>query len=241
MKAVMILPFNRLGRHLALPKSRDFAISSKELRRRCGAVRVASERKGEPMRVPHLVMVLLASCTWASFTVMMRSFFRCADQKTPAKTFLTVSALVCTLVQLAGVIRFRPQIGLWGWVGLGCFVLANVVFWWALSSHGKARPAFAFIPTAPASLTRSGPYRIIRHPIYTAYLLSWSAAPLATGQLWLLLPIAWMLGLYIHAAWQEEKSFATSPYAADYAAYRKRTGMFLPMVTALVGLPAGRG
>lgn len=182
------------------------------------------------MHVPHLVLVMLASLTWAGFAVMMKAFFRCADQKTPAKTCLIFSAYICSLMELAVVILCRSRSELGGWVGVGCFGLANLIFWWSLSSHGKKHPAFAFIPTAPVSLTKTGPYRLIRHPIYSAYLLTWLAGPIATGQLWLLLPIAWMGLLYYRAAWQEEQFFSSSAFALEYAAYQKQTGMFFPRV-----------
>jgi len=183
------------------------------------------------MHVPHWALVLLASLTLASFGVMMKSFFRCAGQRTAAKTCLILSALVCSLLELTVVILVRSKTGLWGWAGMACLVLANLVFWWSLSAHGKARPAFAFIPASPVSLTRTGPYRLIRHPIYSAYLLAWLAGPIATLQLWLLLPVAWMWLLYYRAGRQEEQFFSSSAYAPEYAEYRKQTGMFFPKVT----------
>jgi protein-S-isoprenylcysteine O-methyltransferase Ste14 len=36
------------------------------------------------------------------------------------------------------------------------------------------------------------------------------------------------IGLFTHAARNDEKHIAASALAADYAAYRERTGMFLP-------------
>jgi protein-S-isoprenylcysteine O-methyltransferase Ste14 len=70
----------------------------------------------------------------------------------------------------------------------------------------------------------------LRHPIYSAYLLAWIAAPLATGQFWLLLPAAAMGCLYYRAARQEENSFLTSSFAPRYKDYQERTGMFLPRI-----------
>src|SRR3974377_2186180 len=101
------------------------------------------------------------------------------------------------------------------WNGLACYGAANVVFWWALAAHGKAHPAFAFIPVTPFSFTRTGPYRLVRHPIYSAYLLAWLAAPIVTGRWWLLLTLAWMWLLYYRAACSEEVHFSTSPFASD--------------------------
>jgi protein-S-isoprenylcysteine O-methyltransferase Ste14 len=183
------------------------------------------------MHLPHLVVVLASSCTWAGFAVAMRRSFRFAKEKTPAKTWLTWSAFVCTLLQLATVAVVKPPTGPIAWLGLGCFIVANVMLYWSLSVHGKARPAFAFIQTAPASFAHTGPYRFVRHPIYTAYLLAWLAGPLVTAQFWLLATVGWMWLFYYRAAWQEEQIFSASPFAAQYQEYKKQTGMFFPRPT----------
>ena len=118
-----------------------------------------------------------------------------------------------------------------GWglgLGLACYGFANLVFWSALWAHGKARPAFAFITVKPSTLTRRGPYRLIRHPIYSAYLVAWLAGSIITGQPWLLATVAWMWLLYYVAARNEEKCFAQTSFRQDYDEYRNQTGMFFP-------------
>src|SRR5262249_2202493 len=85
-------------------------------------------------------------------------------------------------------------------------------------------------------LTQTGPYRVIRHPIYSAYLLAWLAGPIIAAQPWLLLTTLWMVILHYLAARQEERSFGASSFAQDYQSYRRRTGMFLPSVIGLLGL-----
>jgi len=182
------------------------------------------------MRIPHLVLVLVPSLTWAGFWVAMKVAFRCTEQKTTEKTLLILSGYFCAVLQLVIVAISKNPIGLMGWIGLAGYLLANLLFWLALSAHGKTRPAFAFVPTAPSSFTYTGPYRFVRHPIYTAYLLAWLAGPLLTGNLWLLATFGWMWFLYYRAAAQEENIFSTSSYAFEYKEYKKQTGMFLPRI-----------
>jgi protein-S-isoprenylcysteine O-methyltransferase Ste14 len=111
--------------------------------------------------------------------------------------------------------------------------VANALFWWALSAHGKAHPAFAFIRVEPTSLTTAGPYRLIRHPIYSAYLFTWCAGAIISNQVWLLATVACMGLFYVSAAWQEESTFLASSLAVPYQEYRRRTGMFLPYFSGL--------
>jgi protein-S-isoprenylcysteine O-methyltransferase Ste14 len=172
--------------------------------------------------------VSVAWCTWIGFAAAMRYYFRGARQRNPAKTFLTLSAFVCTLMQLVVLSVANPPSGWRLAFGLACYGLANLVFWSALWVHGNARPAFAFIDVKPSTFTRSGPYRFVRHPIYSAYLFGWLAGPIVVAQPWLLVTVAWMWLQYYVAARQEEKHFAQTAFRDDYDAYRKRAGMFLP-------------
>jgi protein-S-isoprenylcysteine O-methyltransferase Ste14 len=136
-----------------------------------------------------------------------------------------------TLTQIAVLALVKRPSPLLGWTGIVCYLFANGLFWWSLFAHGKKHPAFAFVPVSPVSFTRSGPYRFIRHPIYSSYLLAWIAGAVFAGQAWLLIPVAWMWHLYNRAAQQEEQSFLTSSFAREYQKYQIRTGRFLPKWT----------
>jgi protein-S-isoprenylcysteine O-methyltransferase Ste14 len=185
------------------------------------------------MDTARLVSLLAAWGTWATLAYTMKSYFRFARQRTPAKTFLVVCAFVCTLTQLA-TLALAPQAGAaWLWSGVAGFALAQGLFWWALAAHGKSHPAFAFIQVDPATLTTAGPYRLIRHPIYTAYLVAWCAGVAVTGQPWLLVTVLCMAPFYLLAARQEEKSFRAGALAPQYEEYQARTGMFVPKVSSL--------
>ncbi len=176
--------------------------------------------------------VILAAgySTWVVFAICMRCYFRGARRATAAKTWLTRAAVACTLTQMAALALARPSDLALPWAGLAAYATANALFWWALATHGRERPAFALLPVTPARLRTSGPYRLVRHPIYTAYLLAWLAGPVATGQLWLLATAAGMGVLYYRTARLEELHLLSGPLASAYQAYRSRTGMFVPRV-----------
>jgi protein-S-isoprenylcysteine O-methyltransferase Ste14 len=184
------------------------------------------------MHAPQLIAVLVASGTWVGFA-SIKSYFRYANRRTPAKTGLMVSAFICTVVQVIAMIRARPASPVWFWLGIAGYGVANCLFWRALAAHGKSHPAFAFIRVAPASLTTAGPYRLVRHPIYTAYLLTWCAGAAICAQPWLLLTVGCMGVFYGSAAHQEEKTFLASGFGPAYQAYRGRTGMFFPKLSGL--------
>jgi protein-S-isoprenylcysteine O-methyltransferase Ste14 len=179
------------------------------------------------MNVDVALAVGTASVTLVTFGVGM-SWFRKASHRGPAKLGLTLSSAVCAVVQVTGIVLGPPPGAVWRAAGVALYLLAHVVYWWSRAAHGGKRPAFALVPVKPTFLTQTGPYRLVRHPIYTAYLLAWLAGPIIAGQPWLLLTTLWMLSFHYFAARQEEGMFAQTEMAADYAVYKSRTGMFLP-------------
>jgi protein-S-isoprenylcysteine O-methyltransferase Ste14 len=67
----------------------------------------------------------------------------------------------------------------------------------------------------------SGPYGLVRHPLYAASLLIWLATPLALGS-WIALPLfALLTPFYVLRAINEESQLARE--LKGYAAYCKRT------------------
>jgi protein-S-isoprenylcysteine O-methyltransferase Ste14 len=92
-----------------------------------------------------------------------------------------------------------------------------------------ARPlTIAFADDVPMHVVRSGPYRVVRHPFYTSYMLAYLAGLIATASP-LLIPVIVCMGtLYTRAASGEEAKFAASALRDEYAVYRHRTGRFTP-------------
>ena len=102
------------------------------------------------------------------------------------------------------------------------------LFWWAIRTNRRRPLSFAFSDDLPDHLVCDGPYRRIRHPFYTAYLLSWLVVPVATGEFLTLLPFAVMAGIYSAAARVEERKFEATRLGEAYGQYRRVAGMFWP-------------
>ena len=73
-----------------------------------------------------------------------------------------------------------------------------------------------------------GPYRFVRHPIYTGILLGMVGTGLAISLWWLIACV--LIGAYfIHSARVEERNLLRA-FPAQYPAYRARTKMLIPFV-----------
>jgi protein-S-isoprenylcysteine O-methyltransferase Ste14 len=77
------------------------------------------------------------------------------------------------------------------------------------------------------SLIASGPYRFVRHPIYTGYLALLLGSGLASLNVCLLLlwPVS-LLGILIQVA--SEEQLLTAKFSQDYERYVGRTGRLVP-------------
>ena len=108
------------------------------------------------------------------------------------------------------------------------FVIAGALFASAIKASRAAALKIIFDTGQPGQVVRSGPYRYIRHPFYTVYILFWLGCAVATQD-----PVNVGYGLLlvptlVVAALGEEKNFGRSERAADYAAYRQTAGLFWP-------------
>ena len=77
-------------------------------------------------------------------------------------------------------------------------------------------------------LVTAGPYKYIRHPIYSGILLAVIGSVLGSGEYWLLFFI--LAGLYfVYSAVVEEK-LMTKQFPKVYPSYKNKTKMLIPFV-----------
>jgi protein-S-isoprenylcysteine O-methyltransferase Ste14 len=113
------------------------------------------------------------------------------------------------------------------WAGVGVALAGFALLQWAhasLSRNWSDTPRFLKDQT----LVTDGPYRWIRHPIYTAFLLILSAP--------LLLSANWLVGLLwigstafeVASRIRFEEALLSEQFGEDYDAYMTGTGRLLP-------------
>lgn len=77
-------------------------------------------------------------------------------------------------------------------------------------------------------LITGGPYRYVRHPIYTGFLIGMLGTAIALSFVWFL-PLVLVGAYFIHAARSEERYMAEQ-FPEQYPAYMQRTKMLVPFV-----------
>jgi protein-S-isoprenylcysteine O-methyltransferase Ste14 len=79
-------------------------------------------------------------------------------------------------------------------------------------------------------LISSGPYRYIRHPIYSGMLVAFVGTALALGEYRALISVGIVLVAFYTKAKKEER-FLTQEFGEKFREHSRRTGMFLPKFT----------
>jgi protein-S-isoprenylcysteine O-methyltransferase Ste14 len=122
--------------------------------------------------------------------------------------------------------RFVPASDAAGWTGVVLTAVGVAMAIWARWHLGANWSGVVTLKEGH-ELIRSGPYRSIRHPIYTGILLALLGSAGAAGEVrgLLAVAIAW-LSFYTKA--RREESFLTQEFGPSFAEHTKRTGMFLP-------------
>jgi protein-S-isoprenylcysteine O-methyltransferase Ste14 len=98
---------------------------------------------------------------------------------------------------------------------------------WARVHLGKNWGMPMSLKEQPELIT-SGPYRLVRHPIYSGILLAMLGSALVGGAIWLL--IAVIFGCYFIYAAKKEQHIMLKEFPDQYSAYMKRSKMLIPWI-----------
>ncbi len=116
-----------------------------------------------------------------------------------------------------------------GWLrllGLPAGIGGVALFGWMFRHLGLNVTATS-VPRATATLVTSGPYRWVRHPMYSAALILVCATTLLTANWVVLLSGLGMFGLLAARSRIEERRLGEK-FGEAYRAYQARTGRFAP-------------
>jgi protein-S-isoprenylcysteine O-methyltransferase Ste14 len=171
-----------------------------------------------------LIFIGAVSC-FASFGwAMLRHFRRAGPPKLGmVLTGLTVPAFAA--IHVAGVLTrplAQPAAALFLYAG------SMGLFWSAVLATRQSNLAACFQRHVGSTVVRTGPYHFIRHPFYSAYMLTWAGGFVATGWWAAGVTAAIMAGVYYCAARQEERAFLHSPLRDEYSGFMRETGRFVP-------------
>jgi protein-S-isoprenylcysteine O-methyltransferase Ste14 len=122
--------------------------------------------------------------------------------------------------------RFVPDTPMVHWLGVVIMASGVAVAFWARFHLGANWSGVVTLKEGH-ELIRTGPYRTIRHPIYTGILFAFFGNVVQVGQVrgLIALFIIW-LSFYLKA--RREESFLAQEFGPSFNEHIQHTGMFLP-------------
>jgi len=113
-----------------------------------------------------------------------------------------------------------------GYVGF-VLTLAGLAFaWWARIYLGRNWSSIPMVREAH-ELIRTGPYSIVRHPIYTGLLLALLGTAIALGEIRGFIGFILML-IELKIRSSIEEKFMTEEFPSDYPKYRQKVKALIP-------------
>lgn len=140
-------------------------------------------------------------------------------------------SMALALTGFLGVLLLPPRSDPWVATATAMYTASIALFLAAIESAKRTRLQRSFIDhPLPDRLITDGPYKWIRHPFCTGYLLGALAGPVGIDHPLMFAIAAPLVVISILAAVREEQVWSSSPRAAQYREYRQRTGMFIPFL-----------
>jgi protein-S-isoprenylcysteine O-methyltransferase Ste14 len=112
-------------------------------------------------------------------------------------------------------------------IGLILFILGLAFAIWARIHIGRNWGTPMTQKTEPELVT-SGPYRLVRHPIYAGILLAGVGTAVALSWMWL--AAVGLAGIYFLYSATVEEHYMTEEFPDDYPGYKRSTKMLVPFI-----------
>ena len=124
--------------------------------------------------------------------------------------------------------RFVPSSAFIAYIGLALTLAGTGFAIWARAYLGQNWSSNVTIKE-DHRLIQTGPYAVVRHPIYSGFLLAFLGTALAFGQVrglvaWALAFVGWRLKSRM------EEEFMQQRFGAEYADYKRRVRELIPFV-----------
>ena len=112
-------------------------------------------------------------------------------------------------------------------IGLAVFLLGLALAVWARVYLGRNWGMPMSQKDDPELIT-TGPYHLIRHPIYSGIILAMIGTAIAVSLYWLV-AVAVLGAYFLYSAVMEER-FMTGLFPESYPAYKRSTRMLIPFI-----------
>jgi protein-S-isoprenylcysteine O-methyltransferase Ste14 len=148
------------------------------------------------------------------------------SRELPIRVVLVI--IVSILYHLGAFRHYRLNTELWrGWLGLVLFFAGLIFAVWARFNIGRNWGTPMSQRENPELVT-SGPYRFVRHPIYSGILVAGLGTAVALNWKWLI--VAVLAGAYFVYSATIEERYLIEQFPDAYPTYKRSTKMLVPFI-----------
>jgi protein-S-isoprenylcysteine O-methyltransferase Ste14 len=143
---------------------------------------------------------------------------------------LTTIVFGAEYILAPGVFSFAYVVRYPAWLrALGALLLAGGIALLAFSHHHLGRSFHSLVVSKEDQvLVETGPYRWVRHPIYTAYLINYVGGGLLAGNLILTVAPVSAYAILVALRMGKEEAVMRERFGQAYIAYQGQTGRLCP-------------
>lgn len=185
---------------------------------------------GYPQTPLHWALAASAAAAVAFFAVGLTTYF----ERAPRPLWVVAvhyTSLALALAQTAGVFVLETRSDPFVVGAIAMYAGSILLFLSAIESAKRTRLQRSFIDLPlPDRLITDGPFRWVRHPFCSGYMLGALAAPLAIAHPVMLVVAVPLILISVTAAFREERVWLSGARAGEYREYCSRTGMFVPLI-----------
>ena len=189
---------------------------------------------GDDKLIAHWPFLLVSVLAWSLLSIYREAAAKKASAAKSSESqssrgvhvFLVNAAMLLVLIPIRGWGRFEPALPAIMAAGLAIQALGILLAVWARVHLGRNWSGAISIKVEH-QLVRSGPYRLLRHPIYTGLLTMYLGTALTTGEWHAALGVA----LAVFAYWRKirlEEATMDTAFGAAYETYRRSTWALIP-------------
>jgi len=165
-----------------------------------------------------------------------------ANIKSPVRTEHTLSRLIRSILLIFAVVliwlpripflfldlRFLPQSDWYFWIGVIITAGGLSFSIWARGLLGK-NWSQAVTVKEDHQLITSGAYALVRHPIYTGFILGFVGSSVALGECRGLISVALVFGVLLYKLRLEDK-WLQEQFGESYELYCQRVSVLIPFI-----------
>lgn len=184
-----------------------------------------------PEKACYVLWMIWAASWWIAAAWSSRTQSRAGIVQQLPYRLLAIAGFVLLFAIKNG--RFHDPLRLWilpkiaGWGMVGMCLIGFAFAWWARLHLGKLWSAFV-TRKADHHIVDTGPYAIVRHPIYTGIILAAFAVAILKGTVYAIAGVLLIaLGFWIKAR-LEERFLRQQLGREAYDSYRRRVPMLAP-------------